>query len=358
MKKTLRFSGALVALSVAAAGCTNENLLQDLDSCPGRAVGVNVYVPTATRGTALNSSADLQAAANGFDLFAFDYDSSTGSSTWFMGSESNGVGFIYSSGRWDYEVPAEKKYWEQINTKKAFFAVYPRLKSVSGLSVEFPYSNQVSYVVPDNCSDQVDVMCAKSLEYDKNDHPSSVELKFVHILSQIVFNGKIRDDSKSAITSVKVNSIELQGVNSSIVRYNFPSTGESTAINIGSSQATASPAKNYNVAFTSDFSAGEKLILNSTSENTALSDSECALFLVPQTLTSGTKLLVNAIVNLAEGPSVNLNQEVSIPTSAWENNKKYSYTIVFSTDKINPIFIGDADVKSWEDVSSEIVIIK
>jgi len=56
---------------LAASGCQKDDLMKDQGNGPGDgSIGVNVFVPRVSKGTALNNTGDLVNAGNGFDLFA------------------------------------------------------------------------------------------------------------------------------------------------------------------------------------------------------------------------------------------------------------------------------------------------
>jgi len=70
MSKFLRKSLAALAVAGAVFGCSKDDLMKDQASGPGDgSIGVNVFVPRLSKGTALNNTGDLVSAGNGFDLF-------------------------------------------------------------------------------------------------------------------------------------------------------------------------------------------------------------------------------------------------------------------------------------------------
>lgn len=59
-----------LAAVVALTSCSQDDLMNNTDSQASDAIGVNVFVPTASRGTAYNSTGDFNKEGSTFDLFA------------------------------------------------------------------------------------------------------------------------------------------------------------------------------------------------------------------------------------------------------------------------------------------------
>lgn len=123
-----------MAAALALVGCSEDDLMQGVENHADGAIGVNAYVQTTARGTAVNSVGDLVESENGFDLFAFKVnadgesyddplfmgDGNTGDGVAFVGSGSSG---IYT---WDYKDNGEKRFWSEAqNATLKFYAVSP-----------------------------------------------------------------------------------------------------------------------------------------------------------------------------------------------------------------------------------------
>lgn len=352
MKKGLIFLGALIALSVAAVGCTNENLLQELNDSPGHEVGVNAYVSPATRGLALENKTELQ-GMYGIELFAV-FSKNRAMTEMFMGSKSKGVEFIYqfSENKWDYVNEGEKRYWEQVGEKNVeFFAFSPMMREYpeGSVSFDFNYNNTCfRHEVSTDVAEQRDVLYAKC-SYGPNDVASrlgGIKLHFQHLASQIVFSGKIRDDSKTVIQSVKVNSIRISPIKSA---FSYALQHGEPTVNAGSD-----PEKEFEVAFTPVFSIDKKI--KNTDGVVELSNSRCALLLPPQSVGNST-IEVNAVMTFADGSDLDIVYTHKLVGERWSSGKKYIYTLVFSTDKISPIEVSP-DVMPWEEVDEAEIELK
>ena len=224
MKKSL----LTLAAAVALVGCSQEDLLtgQQNGNVKG-AVGANIFVPTNTRGAALNKVDDLIASNNGFDLISYYNDNEW---THFMGQASDGIEFMYDEGVWDYADRGEMTFWQDVPetaTDLKFFAVSPtkdKLPENSSYTIGAETSH-ITYQVPETVSEQVDLMFAQTDvadgEYESTSaiYNNGVPLYFHHALSQIVFQARIdekdaseEDPTVSSTVTAYVNSITLKNV--------------------------------------------------------------------------------------------------------------------------------------------------
>lgn len=218
-----------------------------------------------------------------------------------------------------------------------------------------------SFSVASDVGNQVDLLYAVKTGQTKNETP--VTLNFRHALSQIVF--KARNESENIfvqIKGVKVMNVKGSGT------YTFPTastdpnlpTADAANSNYRGSWALTNDNANYEVNFSLVDVKGSKT--NPTTVN--LSDVEgTALMLMPQTTTAwdpetapkpsvgntNSYLLVDCVIyNVADGSATTLpgdnvclwgkkeengsytTKELAIPVKfAWEEGKKYTYTLVF-----------------------------
>ena len=216
-----------------------------------------------------------------------------------------------------------------------------------------------NFAVGSAVGSQVDLLYAVKKGEKKETTP--VQLNFRHALSQIVF--KARNESENIfvqIKGVKVKNVKNSGTYTfpTTTDPNLPTSGTADSENRGS-WALADTKAEYNVTFSLTDVKGSKT--NPTTVN--LSDEEgTALMLMPQTTdawvpetypkpgvgNTNSYLLVDCIIyNVADGSATTLPgdnvclwgkeengsytpKELAIPVKfAWEEGKKYTYTLVF-----------------------------
>lgn len=217
-----------------------------------------------------------------------------------------------------------------------------------------------NFTVESAVGSQVDLLYAVKTGQTKKETP--VTLNFRHALSQIVF--KARNESENIfvqIKGVKVMNVKGSGTYTfptASTDPNLPTTGSTNSDNREKWALTATIA-NYEVDFSLLDVKGSKT--NPTTVN--LSDVKgTALMLMPQTTTAwdpeaapkpsvgntNSYLLVDCVIyNVADGSATTLpgdnvclwgeekegkytTKELAIPVKfAWEEGKKYTYTLVF-----------------------------
>lgn len=217
-----------------------------------------------------------------------------------------------------------------------------------------------NFTVASAVGSQVDLLYAVKKGETKETTP--VQLNFRHALSQIVF--KARNESENIfvqIKGVKVMNVKNSGT------YTFPTTTDSNLPTSGTANSEnrgswdlADTKADYNVTFSLTDVKGSKT--NPTAVN--LTDEKgTALMLMPQTTyawvpetypkpgvaeNTNSYLLVDCVIyNVADGSATTLpgdnvclwgeesegkytTKELAIPVKfAWEEGKKYTYTLVF-----------------------------
>lgn len=217
-----------------------------------------------------------------------------------------------------------------------------------------------NFTVESAVGSQVDLLYAVKKGETKETTP--VQLNFRHALSQIVF--KARNESENIfvqIQGVRVMNVKGSGTYTfpTTTDPNLPTSGTADSENRGS-WALADTKAEYNVTFSLTDVKGSKT--NPTTVN--LSDEEgTALMLMPQTTdawvpetypkpgvgNTNSYLLVDCVIyNVADGSATTLpgdnvclwgkkeengsytTKELAIPVKfAWEEGKKYTYTLVF-----------------------------
>ena len=217
-----------------------------------------------------------------------------------------------------------------------------------------------NFTVESAVGSQVDLLYAVKKGQTKNETP--VTLNFRHALSQIVFKAKNESENIFVqIKGVKVMNVKGSGTYTfptASTDPNLPTTGSTNSDNRGK-WALVSANTDYEVNFSLVDVKGSKT--NPTTVN--LSDVEgTALMLMPQTTTAwdpetapkpgvgntNSYLLVDCVIyNVADGSATTLpgdnvclwgkeengsytTKELAIPVKfAWEEGKKYTYTLVF-----------------------------
>ena len=374
MKRSLLTMAAALAL----VGCSQDDLVQGIENRPTGAIGVNAYVPTVGRGTALNSEGDLVKAENGFDLYAFLND---GKGTQFMGdANGNGIAFQGSGANgsysWNYVTESEMRFWSEANDSPIkFVAVSPMNEKTTHLTLEknIAYGSQtLEYTVPATCSEQVDLMYAVTGDYASNDESAvhvmnGIDLQFHHALSQIVFKAK----TESALLYADVTKVEIKNLYgagtfdmATAETYRtaddrstatFPWTyGNETATSVYAAQLGTTTPTDINTQYDEDGNETGTTNSNGNYQDGRLTDSSESLLLIPQNLKTNKTVLAitcsvrfngdNGLVTIVEDKTI----EVPITTN-WQPGYKYTYTLVFSADMGELIKVKSVGVDVWND---------
>lgn len=230
----------------------------------------------------------------------------------------------------------------------------------------FKHSGDKVFTVADSVANQVDLMYAVKMQA-KSDDP--VRLNFRHALSQIVFEAKKTNNN----IHVEVSGVEVHNV-ANTSTFTYPT--EATDDKVGEHQENAADSIDYNSQAwgtwgtptgSADYAVEFDDGIEVTSEGKSLTskndtDKEFnanAMLLMPQskttawnpktspkvtTGTTGTYLLINCciynVANPTEGfdedtdvalwGTQNKHKKLAVPASfAWEQGKKYIYTLVF-----------------------------
>lgn len=372
-----------VAAALTMVSCSQDDLMQGVENRPTGAIGANVFVPTVSRGTALNEEGDLVNAGNGFDLYAFRMDTNGQ----FMGTDNgdNNVGVSFVGNEidgayvWDYEDKSQMRFWSEAEEAKLkFYAVSPKNSLTDGFLKKTVYHDNMTlkYTVPTTCSEQVDLMYAVTEELlsTEGDHiENGINLQFHHALSQIVFKAKTESALISAdVAEVKITNVYQKGDFETIYAEpyrvaedkssqvfpwsNYTDKTEFTA-QLGETLPT-----NINTTYDEDGNEQETTNLDGNYQDGRLTDSSEALLLIPQNLEeNGAMLAITCTVrfNGANGEAVIVdNQTIEVPvTTQWEPGYKYTYTLVFTAEMGNPIKVMSVGVDRWNDAGNTDVIV-
>ena len=345
-----------LAAVVALTSCSQDDLMNNTDSQASDAIGVNVFVPTASRGTAYNSTADFNKDGNTFDLIAIKggsiFKPIMKSETDDYENVTKGVEFIYKNGSWDYKNDSEIHFWtEAISSTVTFYAVAPA--NPTGLTKEFNPGDweKLHYTVPNDCSKQVDLMYATAtVEVDKDGNPTQngvnckdgVNIEFKHALSQILFKAKTENSKLYAkITNITVNNVCSKGT------FTFTQNDQGSVNDVYAWTVPDSGNGQDTKIYQAILNGNTKI------ENTATDILEEPLLLMPQKLNNlagqrSIDVAFSLYINGSNDPIYSDTLNVAL-TGEWKAGYKYTYTLIFSNELANPIKIGNVAVDDWTD---------
>ncbi len=199
-------------------------------------------------GTSLSTS-------NTFNLIADQNDGAGNYSTLI-----NSQAVSYTNNIWK---TSNDYYWSGTANKTInFYAYYP--SAISNVSHTAGSSPTLSYTVPDNVSDQIDIMTATGTNVSGNTN-SSTPLTFNHIFSAVQFNIGSSGMPNGTITGIALNNILCKGT------YNFNGTWTQDATTKKSFSQTVS---------------------SSTAGSTVITSGATTFMMMPQTLGSDASITV------------------------------------------------------------------
>lgn len=349
MKKNLFFAAAIAA--VAAAGmtsCSNDEGVENIANAAAVEAPSKVQFSIlqnnqlATRGVP-TTAANWQTQIADFMVWGYFTPMATGSGvtsgSLYMGTSATvGTVFNGTGGSYNYANSTKMVYWPAVTAPLNFQAVTPA--SDASFSIENVPNAGLARVtavvnVPTATADQKDIMFAKVDNQTKESNADyKAPLNFKHGLSQVVFAGRTASDNIVAeLTSVELHNIYGTG------RVGFFGTSSALA-----SETTGVAGTTFSPILLSG--AGDLTVSSTTAKNLTAEDG--ALLMLPQNVTKwatlpGTPVTPGAAdlahnsymkVHVASvtsnGVTLMSDQDIYIPVEiAWEQGKKYVYTIVF-----------------------------
>ena len=367
-----------MAAALALVSCSQDDLMTGIENRPTGAIGAKVFVPTVSRGTALNNEGDLVTAGNGFDLYAFLVDDNSQ----FMGAAADGnnvgVPFVGSgtedSYEWNYENESQMRFWSEAGESDIkFFAVSPKNALTEGfLTKTISLDSQTfAYTTPETCSEQVDLMYGVTAEQQYSsttgEHlENGISLQFRHALSQIVFKAKTESELIYAdVTGVKIRNVYQTGSFDVATAETYRTAEDKTAaifpwkdyadMKDFTAQLGNVTPKNINTQYDENGEATGTTNENGNYQDGRLTDSSEALLLIPQNLESNNAVLaITCSVRYKRGesdePTIVDNQTIEVPvTTHWQPGYKYTYTLIFTAEMGNPIKVMTVGVDIWND---------
>lgn len=348
MKKVILLTACTAA--VLLSGCS-DNELASVGAGTGtsaqNAIGFHVVGNQAeTRATPITPGTITN---TDFNVFAFKNNGGTDGEQ-FMGDKQHkngleGVTINHTTGKWDYADASDLHYWPK-DVSLNFYAVSPAsipegvvtyLWEISSTSKTITYACFDEYGTLTGHSNP-DVMYAVAKNQTQNTKAGKVDLKFQHILSQIVFQAKtVNSDMQVDIKDIKIKNFKLGGT------FTIPADGNSpkqSDWNLGTEIYKQTPFTVVNNADDSPISV---------KSNTAATDisSKKPLLFAPQALkkwdvkhsttqadTNGESyLIINCKIKQKSDylhGSANKYEPLYIPFGAnWLPGKRYIYTLIF-----------------------------
>lgn len=234
MKKIILMTACTAA--VLLSGCSDNELASAGDgigTSTQSAIGFHVVGNQAeTRATIINPGNVDQ---TDFRVFAFTQKSAedTSDDIQFMGDKANDLGHTgivinHTKGNWDYANEEDLRYWPEESTPLNFYAISPA-SFAEGMMMNFEWniakdSKTITYTSCDEYSNttnpsNLDLMYDVAKDQTKNTKAGKVDLKFKHILSQIVFQAKTKyDNMQVEIKDVSIHNVYRKGT------FTFPSS--------------------------------------------------------------------------------------------------------------------------------------
>ncbi|WP_081618604.1 fimbrillin family protein [Segatella paludivivens] len=218
IKKFLRgINVSLLLLIIIYTFCSCANELNVFEGNNNKQINFSVSVPewkntdsliTTKTSRAMPVGGSSLSTSNTFNLIADQNDGSGNYSTLI-----NSQAVTYTNNIWK---TSKEYYWSGIANKTiSFYAYYP--STISNVSHTAGSSPTLSYTVPDNVSDQIDIMTATNNNVSGNTN-SSTPLTFNHIFSAVQFNIGSSGMPNGTITGISLNNILYKGT------YNFNGT--------------------------------------------------------------------------------------------------------------------------------------
>lgn len=370
MKKTI-FLAAIAC--VALAGCTKNEKIADND----RDVAIGFSPLTSAQTKAVSVFGEMGAAYDSQESFkaysiwsAADY--AAGAGTEFFPAAGVDCSYDGSIAAWK---PAQTYYWPK-NGKLTFEALSPA-DATGTISHSWATGFTITdFTVADAIKDQYDLLYSdrvfnkvrsdfdNNTPYDDEDDATyiynGVNLLFRHALSSIVFKVKTKADYSAnatiTLTGITINNADSKGTFSENV------TDAAAASYVA---PTPSWDNVYATADEKDYSifSGSQVVNSGTAQAVSpLVGSATNIILLPQALehTSTSKdVTVTVTYTVAQNGGDAIPQTAviklkdltasSTAITAWEINKRYTYTIVFGLEEI----YFDPAVADWTDVTMD-----
>ena len=374
---------AVAAVATVFAGCSNEEELANVGKSESNAIRfAGISGLSDTRATPINT-ANLTTTT--FEVMAF----MSADNALFMGGKhelghsDQGVKIVYNTSAWDYADKDQQAYWPTEGGDVDFYAVSPAMMNdlipyfgydMTSAAKTITYTTFDEYGSSSSTIANQDVMYAVAKGRNKtNNGTTPVQMKFKHILSQVVFKAK----TTSSILEVDVENVKI---------HNFVHGGTFTLPEGEPAMSDWSPSPVAEGAYTVKLNAANVKTNNAVVN---LSDMNSPMMLIPQKLTKWSTYSAGTAVPKIEADgkkecyleiSMKLKQKdsyligsaaeyktVYVPfdnATGWEPGKRYIYTLIFGggyDDQGEPILSPitfNAATADWVDAAGTDVNIK
>lgn len=335
---------AMAAVATVFASCSNEEELANVGKSESNAIRfAGISGLSDTRTTPIGTH---NLTSTNFDVMAF----MSSDNALFMGGKhvsgvsDHGVKIVYKTSAWDYDDPDKVAYWPTSGDVD-FYAVSPAITDElvhQGFAYDMTSTAKtITYATVDEYNStgtNHDVMYAIAKGRNKaNNGTSPVQMKFKHILSQVVFKAK----TTSSILEVDVQSVKIHNL---AVGGKFTLPEEDPKM----SDWTLSPLMG---AYTVKLNAAN---VKTNDAVVDLSDMNSPMMMIPQQLTkwstysSGTAVpkheadtkkecYLEISMKLKQNDSYLIGSATEYKTvyvpfdngTGWEPGKRYIYTLIF-----------------------------
>lgn len=366
---------AVAAVATVFASCSNEEELANVGKSESNAIRfAGISGLSDTRATPINTA---NLTTTNFEVMAF----MSADNALFMGGKhelghsDQGVKIVYNTSAWDYADKDQQAYWPTAGDVD-FYAVSPAMMNdlipyfgydMTSAAKTIIYTTFDEYGSSRSTIANQDVMYAVAKGRNKtNNGTSPVQMKFKHILSQVVFKAK----TTSSILEVDVQSVKI---------HNFAVGGKFTLPEEDPKMSdwTISPLMG---AYTVKLNAAN---VKTNDAVVDLSDMNSPMMMIPQQLTKWSTYSAGTAVPKIEADgkkecyleiSMKLKQNdsyligsaaeyktVYVPfdnATGWEPGKRYIYTLIFGggyDDQGEPILSPikfEATTVDWANASA------
>ena len=366
---------AVAAVATVFASCSNEEELANVGKSESNAIRfAGISGLSDTRTTPIGTH---NLTSTNFDVMAF----MSSDNALFMGGKheaghsDQGVKIVYKTSAWDYDDPDKVAYWPTSGDVD-FYAVSPAITDDlvhQGFAYDMTSTAKtITYATVDEYNStgtNHDVMYAVTKGRNKeNNGKTAVQMKFKHILSQVVFKAK----TTSSILEVDVKSVKI---------HNFVHGGTFKLPAGEPAMSDWSPSPVAEGAYTVKLNAANVVTNNAVVD---LSDMNSPLMMIPQKLTkwstysAGTAVskrdadikkecYLEILMKLKQNDSYLIGSAAAYTTvyvpfdnaTGWEPGKRYIYTLIFGGGYddhgepiLSPITFNAAIVVDWADANA------
>lgn len=380
----MRTKNLMMAMAaLAMAGCS-QNEVTDVNPDIHPAIGFDVYTGVQTKGAETTTTTLQDNTKGNFGILAFY----TGASNWEAAKASTQPNFMYnekvhydaSGTSWAYD---NIKYWpSNPNHMISFFAYAPyEAAPTAGTNKGIVLSGKTDKGIPfidftlkdeTKLTGMVDLVVADQHDQKYTDNSGTVNFKFKHILSKVLFKVKLKN-ALSGNTRIFVKKLEILGsTNNGPSKFYTKAKYKNQHWNYEGAiipDADFNVANIMNVAAISGVGDYTKEAIEATTDAKSLFKDGEYLFLIPvndsETAGAETGTTANGEIKVrltydAITPDVNdptnkyLVSEtealVDLPSGALKLGTAYNYTFNLT---LNPVTVGvDGEITNWTDGTS------